>query len=208
MRTSTQKRSGAKVGFVRDTARHKIGPQRKLQAEHGVKNVHDDLDIMLHQLKNRPGDIVTVAHLYLLARPEDATKLGGLPESAMATMDELDARAVAVLELSTGLNSIYIDERAKMRAAMIAFFQRSRARSKNKGAPPKHFTDQERSIIEPIWLHVVKYPTNNDAAKAANAALEKAGIKRRVTAKILSYRLGPSGRGAVREAPKRKSKRK
>lgn len=208
MARDAQKKSGHAVGFIRDTARHKIGPQRLLMSDHGVTKIYTDLELLLRQIKTRPGDVVAVPHFYMLANPSDVTKLGGLAASALKTMSTLDAIPVSIHELSTGLISIYVDDRDKMTAAMLAYFQRSRARSKTKGAPPKPFTAQERSIIEPIWLHVVKYPTNNDAAKAANAALEKAGIKRRVTAKILSYRLGPSGRGAVREAPKRKSKRK
>lgn len=206
MAGNTHKSSGHTLGFVRDTARHRIGPQRKLMADHGIKQVHDDLDRLLFQLKRRPGDVVAVLHFYMLARPEDVRKLGGLPDSAMRTLDDLDTKAVTVLELSTGLNSAYVDQRAKMRAGMLAFFQR--ARSKNKGAPPRPFTQQESAVIEPIWFNCVKYATNIDAAKAANVALEKDGHARRVTAKILSYRLGPSGRGTKREAPKRKKEKR
>lgn len=204
MATNTQKKSGHTVGFIRDTARHKIGPQRLLMSDHGVTKIYTDLELLLRQIKTRPGDVVAVPHFYMLANPSDVTKLGGLAASALKTMSTLDAIPVSIHELSTGLSSIYIEDRDKMTAAMLVYFQRSRVRSKNKGAPPKPFTQQEQSIIEPIWLHVVKYTTNEIAASAANAALEKAGFKRRVTAKILSYRLGPSGRSRIKAETKRK----
>lgn len=188
------------VGFVRDHPRHKIGPQRSAMEKHGIRKVYTDLPLMIRQRIKGIGDVVAVTHAMLLADPKDARKKGGLSASFYRAFDALEAKGVAIWELSTDLNSTKLPERDKITRNATQELSRSRALSDKVGRPPRVWPDRELQIMK-LHYYSTKHPRDADAL----AAIQAAGVK--ITYMQLRHALGPSGRSRIKAAAKKKSKR-
>jgi hypothetical protein len=122
----------------------------------------------------RPGDVIELVHVFLLADPRKKHVAGGMKANLKAAIALLvDKRQGIISDVDAGLTT----EKAGHRNAMMALAEDQIGRSnkglrsalngaKSKGRPVASFTSQEVKNAKATWRNVKDYPTWGDVAKA------------------------------------------
>lgn len=180
-------------GYVRPLARFAASGQEATLIAYGVDPVriciggkHDGTLASCIQIL-RPGDVLAVRHMHLLAPAKSGTN--DKPRRALwATLKAIEAKKASVYEVSTARSSLNRDERDGMLADAIEALTHA-GRSPRKGHLPGRpaFTYSEKQIDQArrAWFDL-RHRTNSDAIRAS----PKGWTVQR------SYdEFGPSGRG-------------
>ena len=139
----------------------------------------------------RPGSVIEVVELFLLAKPDGGT--AARRRDLVAAVDKIEAAGGRIRELSTGDETPGAKSRMLLRAyEMLGRAGRSLRSAvngaKSSGRPRKDFTPEQMAAMEQIW-HSRRYSTRKDAF----AAIEALGFK--VRRGWLYARFGKPGEG-------------
>jgi hypothetical protein len=119
----------------------------------------------------RPGDVIELVHVFLLADPRKKHVVGGMKASLKAAIALLvDKRQGIISDADTGLTT----ETPGHRKAIMALAEDQIGRSnkgiksalngaKSKGRPADKFNDYEMKKAKAIWRDTKDYPTWDDA---------------------------------------------
>lgn len=151
--------------------------------------IENALALLIRQ--RRPGDIVAVYELRVIADPKSARKLGGLRASLFASMDAIEDKGASFWEVSTDLRSTDLRQRDRMIRNAVNRIARSRT-GRPAGRPTREFSAAELDIMRRHWTSL-KHASNADAVKAMLAE----GM-RDLTPSIVAKRLGSSGRAKLK----------
>jgi hypothetical protein len=122
----------------------------------------------------RPGDVIELVHVFLLADPRKKHVVGGMKANLKAAIALLvDKRQGIISDADTGLTT----ETPGHRKAIMALAEDQIGRSnkglksalngaKSKGRPMASFTPMELKDAKASWRNVKDYPTWGDVAKA------------------------------------------
>jgi hypothetical protein len=122
----------------------------------------------------RPGTVIELVHVFLLADPRKKNVKGGMKASLAAAIALLvDKRGGVISDVDAGLTT----EKAGHRKAMMALAEDQIGRSnkglrsalngaKSKGRPAEKFHAAELKNAKAAWRNVKDYPTWGDVAKA------------------------------------------
>ena len=122
----------------------------------------------------RPGDVIELVHVFLLADPRKKNVKGGMKASLKAAIALLvDMREGIISDVDAGLTT----EKAGHRKAMMALAEDQIGRSnkglrsalngaKSKGRPVAKFTAEQMKDAKAIWRNVMDYPTWGAAVNA------------------------------------------
>jgi hypothetical protein len=193
MRFMKRQQSTALFGYIRPLPRFASSGQQEALLAYGV---HPDricveghngetLDGCIRLL--RPGDVLAVRHLHLLAPPKLRT-VDKPRRDLWAAVREIEARGASIFEVSAHRSSLKRDERDAMIAdAIEALTHAGRSPRKGRpqpGRPPLEFSEKEVEQARRAWFDI-RHRTNDDALRAS----PKGWTKQR------SYdEFGPSGR--------------
>lgn len=142
-------------GYIRVIKpRYMAQAQQDAMAENGVTKFVVDGSRKDATIRNdfirciRPGTVVAIRHLFLLARP------GGGRKDLWKAFDEIEARGGVIWELYTGRKTSNKSERDKMMREAIdalAKGRHKRSGSDKRGRPSKSFTDAEVRQAHAAW---------------------------------------------------------
>lgn len=185
-------------GYVRPLPRLKQQGQEKALREFGVDEHRlmvegrdkENLEKLTAML--RPGDVVAVTRLHLLAPPR--TKTSDKPRRQLwAAIRAISDRKATIIEVETGRSSAVLAERDDMVADAIEALTRA-GRSQRKGGngrPPVQFTDAQIEFALRTWYDL-RIPTNEAAFAIIHRRIPKWSRSRCYKWKEKGF--GPSGR--------------
>lgn len=122
----------------------------------------------------RPGTVIELVHVFLLADPRKKRIVGGMKADLKAAIAKLvDKRGGVIVDVDAGLTT----EKAGHRQALMALAEDQIGRSnkglksalngaKSKGRPVEKFDAYELKNAKAVWRNVKDYPTWPDAAAA------------------------------------------
>jgi len=122
----------------------------------------------------RPGDVIELVHVFLLANPRKKHVVGGMKADLKAAVALLvDKRQGIISDADTGLTT----ETPGHRKAITALAEDQIGRSnkglksalngaQSKGRPPAKFTAEQMKEAKAIWRNVMDYPTWGAAVNA------------------------------------------
>lgn len=131
----------------------------------------------------RPGTLVKVQRIHLLAAPEAQRRPGGKYADLIRRIDAIEAKGGSVMDVDRGwISSRNRDKNAMLEAAMVSIKQASREPNGRKAGRPlaSEALAKWRPVIEAEW-HSRKHPTNRDAV----AAMIARGVPTTVTENIV-----------------------
>lgn len=148
------------IGFIRVILpRYTEAGQRKAMDAHSIKVVSEggkkssatraDLFRM-----TRPGTVIAVQHLHLLADPRNKRKRGGMRADLYRSMDEIEKRGGIIWELYTGFRTDTREGRDAMTRAAVETLARGRHKTRmsdKRGRPPKTFTEAQIEKARAVW---------------------------------------------------------
>lgn len=151
----------AVTGFVRPLPpRYTEAAQRAAMQQHGIDRIIQEGGRKAFQTREelirlaRPGDVIAVHHLHLLADPTRKRKRGGTRADLWKAIDEIEARGCILWELYTGLRSDTKEGRDRMTREAVDTLARGRHKTRatdKRGRPPKEFTEAEWAKAELAW---------------------------------------------------------
>lgn len=131
----------------------------------------------------RPGVVVKIQRIHLLADPASLRLPGGKYASVISRIEAIEAKGGAVMDVDRGwLSTKKRDYSAMLKAAAISIKQGSREPNGRKAGRPTAGVALEkyRSVIQAEW-HSRKHPTNRQAV----AAMVARGVPKTVTENIV-----------------------
>lgn len=180
-------------GYVRHLPRFAASGQEATLLAFGVEPRHlfvegrggETLSACIKLL--RPGNVLVVRHVHLLAPPKFSTN--DKPRRALwAAIKEIEDKKASVYEASTARSSLNKDERDAMLADAIEALThagRSPRKGRLPGRPAFEFTEKQVEQARRAWFDI-RHRTNSDAIRASPVGWT---VQR-------SYdEFGPSGRG-------------
>lgn len=151
----------AVTGFVRPLPpRYTEAAQRAAMQQHGIDRIIQEGGRKSFQTREeliritRPGDVIAVQHLHLLADPTRKGKRGGTRADLWKVIDEIEERGGILWELYTGLRSDTKQGRDTMTREAVDTLARGRHKTRHsdkRGRPPKEFTEAEWAKAELAW---------------------------------------------------------
>lgn len=170
-----RQRSTSLLGYVRPLPRFAASGQEAALYAYGVEPVRtfvegrngETLEACIKAL--RPGNVLAVRHLHLLAPPKLRTD--DKPRRELwAAVREIEARGASFAEVSSHRSSLNRDERDAMIADAIEALthagRSSRKRGSQPGRPPIEFTDAQIDKARRAWFDI-RHKTNSDAIRAS-----------------------------------------
>lgn len=172
------------LGYIRAILpRYPEASQRKAMDAHSIKAVAEGGRAGLVRAEFirmvRPGTVVAVLHLHLLADPKCKRKKGGMRADLYKAIDAIEKRGGTIWELYTGLRTDNREGRDAMTRAAVETLARGRhktERSDKRGRPSADFTAQQLKDAKAIWRNVKDYPRWEDADTALAEIVSKNGI--------------------------------
>lgn len=162
--------NGNKRGLVREHPRLRSSTQIRALEANGFDPIYDlgPNCSLADALKSiRPGDVVGVARLWVVAEP----KRRGRRQALYRAVDEIEERGASILELDTGRSTTDPKQRdAMIREAAEAVTRAGRGLSlrRNKGKTGRPAVDFSRPVFDQaksVW-ESRRYPTWKDVAAA------------------------------------------
>lgn len=102
----------------------------------------------------RPGTVIAILHLHLLADPKRKRQKGGMRADLWEALDLIEKKGGVVWELYTGLKTSTREGRDMMTREAVETLARGRhktERSDKRGRPEKKFTDAEWTQAKTAW---------------------------------------------------------
>lgn len=148
------------LGYIRVILpRYAEAAQRKAMDAHSIRYVQEggkrgsgtraDLLRMV-----RPGTVVAILHLHLLADPKSKRKRGGTRADLWKAVDDIEKRGGTFWELYTDLRSDSREGRDRMTREAVETLARGRHKTRasdKRGRPKKQFTDAEWAKGKAAW---------------------------------------------------------
>lgn len=168
------------IGVVIPTNRLRADGQRRALKDHGCRSVieakGDKWWPTLMRLV-RPGVVVKIQRIHLLADPSSLRLPGGKYASVISRIEAIEAKGGAIMDVDRGwISTKKRDYSAMLKAAAISIKQGSREPTGRKAGRPTaaERLAQYRSIVEHEW-HSRKHATNAAAVQAMIARGVPAG---------------------------------
>lgn len=132
----------------------------------------------------RPGTVVELVHVYLLADPKRKRAAGGMKADLRAAIALLvDKRGGVLVDVETGLTTAQTGQRK----ALIALAEDQISRSnkglksalngaKSKGRPKPDYTPQQLADAKAIWRNLIDYPEWKDTKAPLKQIVSPNGI--------------------------------
>jgi hypothetical protein len=156
------------IGFIRPHARIGEKVQRSALIADGCRAILDDR-VALERMA-RPGTVVKVRHLFLLADPKSRRKQGGWRKDLLTCMGRLEKKGAIIKDVSSGLSTANPEHRYLLvEGAIKALASNGRTvhlEKKRSGRRPMVFSTDDNNKAEKVWLNVKRYPTEAEAQTA------------------------------------------
>lgn len=126
----------------------------------------------------RPGTVLAIQHLHLIADPTRKHQKGGMRADLWKAIDAFERKGAVFWELYTGLRTDTKAGRDTMTRAAVETLARGRhktERSDKRGRPEADFTPQQLRDAKAIWRNVKDYPRWEDADAALAEIVSKNG---------------------------------